>query len=185
MSWLESVQLALSNDDGDDDDGGGGGFMICLVQRRFFFVWGRRCADTGLCIKHSRAVRQLWLVRTANNDKTRLFCPVGVRGVNWFEDKSRLSATENFETVLSSLEVRCELSLVLSGPSFHGYLLWHYLETGSRLGHKCIHTTDKTKLCCLQYIENCLRLSRTQFTPPTILSVVWMHLWPSLDPVSK
>ena len=35
---------------------------------------------------------------------------------------------------------------------------------------------DWTKLFCLQYIENCLRLSRTQFTPPTrqvSASAVW------------
>ena len=53
--------------------------------------------------------------REHRQDKTRL---VGVHGVNWIGDKTRLSATENFETVLSSLEMRCELSLVLSWPSF-------------------------------------------------------------------
>ena len=42
----------------------------------------------------------------------------------------------------------------------------------SRLVHKCVHTSDKTKLFCLQYIENCLRLSQTQFTVFTPLTVL-------------
>ena len=91
-------------------------------------------------------------------------------GLNWIGDKARLSATENFGTLLSSLEMRCELSLVLSWPSFQ-FATWlpivTYLETGSRLVHKCVHTADKTKLFSLQYIENCLQLLQTQFTPLT------------------
>ena len=58
-------------------------------------------------------------------DKTVLSCLVRVGGVNWTDDKSRLSETENFETnmfsffaVLPCLEMRCELSFVLSRPSF-------------------------------------------------------------------
>ena len=51
-------------------------------------------------------------------DKPVLSYLVGVHGVNWIGDKSRLSATENFETVLSNLEMWCYLSLVLSWPSF-------------------------------------------------------------------
>jgi len=43
---------------------------------------------------------------------------VRVHGVNWIGDKSRLSATENFETVLSSLKMRCELSLDLFSNAF-------------------------------------------------------------------
>ena len=47
-----------------------------------------------------------------------------------------------------------------------------YLETGSRLVHKCVHTADKTGQNCsvsniLRTTENCLRLSPTQFTLPT------------------
>ena len=42
------------------------------------------------------------IVHTADTDKTRLSCLVGVRSVNWIGDKSRPSA--NFETVLSSLD---------------------------------------------------------------------------------
>ena len=60
-----------------------------------------------------------------------------------------------------------------------------YLETGSRLVHKCIHTADETGQNCwvsnlLRTTENRLQLSPTQFTPlmPTrqdslVLSVVW------------
>ena len=118
----------------------------------------------------------LWLVHITDADETRLSCLVGARGVNWI-DKSRLSATENFETVLSSLQMRCELSLVLSWPSFQVFATWlpivtSYLATGSRLVHKCIHTADETGQNCsvssiLRTTENCLRLSPTQFTPPT------------------
>ena len=48
------------------------------------------------------------LVHTADMDKTKLSCPclLCVGGVNKIGYKSRLSATVNFETVLSSLEMR-------------------------------------------------------------------------------
>jgi len=74
--------------------------------------------------------------RRHRHDKTVLSCLVGIRGVNWIGDKSRLLATKNIETVLCSLEMRCELSLVLSWPSFQ-FATWlpivmSYLETGSR-----------------------------------------------------
>jgi len=85
-------------------------------------------------------------------------------------------AIENFETVLSSLEMRLELSLVSSWPSFQ-FATWlptvtSYLETGSRLVHKCVHAADKTRQNCsvsniLRTTENCLRLPSTQFTPTT------------------
>ena len=42
-------------------------------------------------------------------DKIRLSCLVRVSGVNRIGDKSRLSATGNFETVLSSLEMQRRL----------------------------------------------------------------------------
>ena len=95
---------------------------------------------------------------------TRQYCLVLSVFTVWTE-----LATGNFETVLSSLVMRCELSLVLSWPSFH-FAAWlpivtSYLETGSRLVHKCVHTADKTGQ--VQYIENYLRLSRAQFTSPT------------------
>ena len=69
--------------------------------------------------------------------------------------------------------MRCELSLVLSWPSFQ-FTMWLpivtlYVETGSRLVHKCVHTADKTGQNCpvSNILKNCLRLSQTQFTPPT------------------
>jgi len=55
--------------------------------------------------------------RRHGQDKTVLSCLVPVCGGKWTHNKSRLSATENFETehvqlfaALSSLEMRCELS---------------------------------------------------------------------------
>ena len=65
------------------------------------------------CFKPS-SHRQHW------QDKTVLSCLVG--GMNWTGDKSRQSETETehvyFLAVLSSLEMRCELSFVLSRRSF-------------------------------------------------------------------
>ena len=58
------------------------------------------------------------------------------------QDKTRQDCLQL--KILSSLEMRCELSLVLFSNAF----------------------TPQTRQNCLQYIENCLRLSRTQFTPP-------------------
>ena len=116
------------------------------------------------------------------NTKNRI---VRVGGVNEIGDKSRLSATENFETVLSSLEMRRELSLVLSWPSFHGYLLWRHLETSSQMrSHRrqdktvlsvsniwklsgtvanSVHTTDKTRQDSLQHIQHTLIRSKSHF----------------------
>jgi len=65
-----------------------------------------------LLIEMNSGSRLLCLVQTAVIDKVRLsFC---VGGVHRIGDKSRLLDTENFETVLSSLEMRCEQSFVLS-----------------------------------------------------------------------
>ena len=86
--------------------------------------------------------------REHGQDKTVLSCLVGVGGVNGIGDKSRLSATENFETVLSSLEMRCELSLSCPDP----VSMVTYCDVIWKLVHKCVHTADKTKLFCLQYI---------------------------------
>ena len=88
--------------------------------------------------------------------------------------------------------MRHELSLVLSWNSFQFArnvvipIVTSHLETGSRLVHKCVHTAGKTGQNCsvcniLRTTENCLRLSPTQFTPPTrrdsfVLLAVWtMH----------
>ena len=56
----------------------------------------------------------LYVSRSYGQDKTVLsylvlFCLVRVGGVNRIGDKSRLSATENFETVLSCLEIQWRL----------------------------------------------------------------------------
>ena len=110
-------------------------------------------------------------------DKTVLSCLVGVRGVNWIGDKSRLSATENFETVLSSLVMRCELSLVFSWPSFQ---FARNVVTGQNCSVSNI----------LRTTENCLRLSPTQFTQPTLtrrdslvlsVSAVWTRHYKPVD----
>ena len=53
----------------------------------------------------------LWLVHTAITWQLVLSCPCSQCDLNWRQ--SRLSATDNFERVLSSLEMRCEPSLVL------------------------------------------------------------------------
>ena len=46
------------------------------------------------------------IVHTANTNKTTVSCSVSVAGVNITGDKTRLSATENFEPVLFSLEMQ-------------------------------------------------------------------------------
>jgi len=79
--------------------------------------------------------------------------------------------------------MQCQLSLVLSWPGFQ-FAVWlpvvtSYLETGSRLVHKCAHTADKmTKLFSLQYIEDYWELSATvtnsvHTTDKTRESAVW------------
>jgi len=65
---------------------------------------------TGLALQWDLPSLMATSHRWHRQDKTVLSCLVG--GVNWIGDKSRLSATEKFETVLSSLEMRCELTLV-------------------------------------------------------------------------
>jgi len=105
-------------------------------------------------------------------DKTVLSCLVGIHGVNWIGDKSRLSATENFETVLSSYR-----NAVWTVPVSNSHATWlsivtSYWKTGSRLVPNCVHIADETGQNCsvsnlLRTTENCLRLSPTQFTPPT------------------
>ena len=72
--------------------------------------------------------------------------------MNSTEDRSRLQISK---TVLSSLKMRCELSLVLSWPSFQ-FATWLSIVTSFIFGNCSVSTT-----------ENCLRLSPTQFTPPT------------------
>jgi len=78
-------------------------------------------------------------------DKTVLSVRVG--SVNRIGDKSRLSASENFETVLYSVEMRCEQSFVLSWPSFQ-FATRTCSQTHSH------RRQDWTKLSSLQYIED-------------------------------
>jgi len=118
----------------------------------------------------------LWLAHTTDTDKTRLSCLVHVGGVSRIDDKSRLSATENFETVLSSLEMWCKQTIVLFWPSF---------QFSTRLVCKPVHTADRTEQKCS--VSDILRTTATEisldllpilFTPPTrqscfVLLVVW------------
>ena len=122
--------------------------------------------------------------RRHQQDKTVLSCLVGVRGVNWIGDKSRLSATENFQTVLSSLEMRCELSLVLSQPSFQfarkmvtycDVIFGNSVKTSSQMRSHC--GQDWTKLSCLRYIENSLRLLWTSHNSYDIFVMFDLGLW--------
>ena len=88
--------------------------------------------------------------------------------LNWRQVK-----TENFETVLSILEMRCELSLVLSWSSFQ-FAMWlpivmSCLETGSSKTSSQMHShcrQDWTKPFCPQYINilNILTLTRQDNT---------------------
>jgi len=87
----------------------------------------------------------LCLVHVTSTDKTD--CLVHVGGVNRIGDKSRLSATETFETVLSSLEMWCEQSFVLSRLSFQ-------FATRTCLQMRSHRRQDWTKLTSLQYIED-------------------------------
>jgi len=75
-------------------------------------------------------------------------CLVRVGGVNRIGGKSGLSVTENYETVLSSLEMRCEQSFVWSRPSFQ-FTTRTCLQMRS---HSC--RQDWTKLFSLQYNED-------------------------------
>ena len=86
----------------------------------------------------------LWLVHTANTDKTRLVLSVSTV---WTElvtrqDCLQLKILKQFCPVS-----KCGVNRVLS--CFQLFATWlptvtSYLENGSRLLHKCVHTADKT-----------------------------------------
>jgi len=109
----------------------------------------------------------LFLVHTADTDKTRLSCHVGVgvRGVNWTGDKSRLSATENFWTVLSRNAVWTESCLVLTQFPIRNVVTYcdvifeNWVKTSSQT--RSHRRQDWTKLFSLQYIEDYWKLSAT------------------------
>ena len=75
----------------------------CVGDRKFWncFVQSRNAVRTTEKVS---TCRQFCSHRRHGQDKTVLSCPVG--GVNRIVDKSRLSVTESFETVLSSIEMR-------------------------------------------------------------------------------
>jgi len=73
-----------------------------------------------------------------------LFTPLSIP---WRRSWSKLLATENIETVLSSLEMRSEQSFILSRPSFQ-FVTRTCLQTRSH------RRQDWTKLFSLQYIED-------------------------------
>ena len=126
------------------------------------------------------SIVSLCLVHTADTDKTRqncfvLSCRRPRCELNWRQVKTVGDWKFRNSFVQNS---KCGVNWVLScpGPVSNSHATWlpivtSYLETGSRLVHKCVHTADKTAgqncMFDLQYIENCLQLSRTQFIPPT------------------
>jgi len=116
----------------------------------------------------------LWLVHTANADKS-------VFAV-WTELVTSLSATENFEQFCPVLQ--CCVNWVLSCPDpvSNSHATWlpivtSYLETWSRLVHKCVHTADETKLFCLHYIENCLSLSEVWTSHKSQWCMCWSYTY--------
>ena len=108
--------------------------------------------------------------RRRQQDKTVSSCLVGIRGVNWIGNKSTLSVTENFATVLSSLEMRSEQSLVLSWPSFQfarnvvtycDIIFGNWVKTSSEM--RSHRRRDWTKNCSvsniLKTVYDCHELS--------------------------
>jgi len=99
--------------------------------------------------------------------KTVLSCVVRVGGMNKIiGDKSRLSVTENFETVLSSLEMRCEQNFLAStrfpicnqdlfpnvftpqtrlDKTVQSPILLRTTENSLYFSSNSVHTTDKTR----------------------------------------
>ena len=136
------------------------------------------------CVIHSALSAQATLMASSHRehwqDKTVLSCRCSWCELNWWRDKTVCDWKFQNNFVKPRNVVWTESCLVLTHFPIRmqrGYLLWRHLETGSRLVHKCIHTADKTKLFCLQYIENCLRLSRTQFTPSTRQHETVLSCW--------
>ena len=89
-------------------------------------------------------------------DKTVLSCLVRVSGANRIRDKSKLSATENFETILSSLEMR-----------------WGLLKIVMACRRFCSHhRQDKTMQSCSGVVSN----SQVGINRPTIFDVTPLFL---------
>jgi len=156
--------------------------ILCLVHAvAWLHCWHTGCAAGLWCMRrhdhdlfsYIAVYRLCSLSHTSDTDKTRRSCLVlscwhpwcEHNGVNWIGDKSRLSATENFEIVLSSLEMQCELSLVLSQFPIRNVVtccevvFGNWVKTSSQM---CSHRRqDWTKLFSLQYIEDYWKLSAT------------------------
>jgi len=94
-------------------------------------------------------------------------------------------------------EMRCELSLVLSWRSFK-FASWlpivtSYLETGSRLVHKCVHTADETGQNCsitniwglLKTVCDCRQLSSHRRQDKTRQDTVSAGLWTRHKPTHE
>jgi len=133
--------------------------LVCTYLKSLQHKECERSLSLSLCLSVCLSDSPLsCLVHTADTYKTRqgclvLSCLVGVRSVNWSGDKTRLSATENFETVFPVS--KCGVNWVLSCPDpvSNSHATWlpivtSYLETGSRLFLKCVHTVDKTGQNC-------------------------------------
>ena len=113
-------------------------------------------------------------VHTVDTDETRLSCPVG--DANWIGDKSRPLATENFETVSSSPEIRQGLLSASERLSYH-WLPVHY-----RIRFKIATLTYKTLANCQpSYLYNLLQLhapaitSSPFFYPATTPSTICLY----------
>ena len=135
----------------------------CPVHTLYEVLLCTRClrrSQHPVRIKSKR--RLLRLVHTADTDKTRLSsdtCPSAV----WTElaTKLKLSRNRKFRNwtclVLCSLEMRCELSFVLSRPGFQfatvqSQIYWRLLKTVlscRQLSSHRRHGQDKTRQSCL------------------------------------
>ena len=113
-----------------------------------------RCCFKQSLKAHCLNTKPCWNLMTgSHNQYGHLSCLIS--GVNKIGDKSRLSATDNYETVLSSLEMRCEQSFILSRPSFQFATLI------------CLHTCSHWRQDCsvsniLRTTESCRRLSQNE-----------------------
>jgi len=117
---------------------------------------------TALCTKFGNGITKqsldclvlsvfvVWTKLATSQDHLRRkilkqFCPASKCGVNWV-----LSCPDPVSNMVSYCDV-------IFGSN--------WIKTSSQM--RSHRRRDWTKLFCLQYIENCLWLSRTQFTPPT------------------
>ena len=146
--------------------------MICISQSLQNSNVGVLVFFTGL----------LWLVNSHcrhRQDKTLLSCLVLSCRCSQCELNCRQVKTDCDWKFRNSFEMRCELSLVLfpicNVVTYCDVIFGNWVKTSSQMSWH--HRQDWTKLFCLQYIENCLRLSRTQFTRPTRQDSLVLNEW--------